>query len=138
MTADDFAALATWRYEPPYDFYDGDVEPVLNPERFFAARGDDGDMVGFLYFEPKGDVLEYGLGLRPDLTGCGLGLDFFRTGLEFGRQRYRPSFVRLYVAAFNERAIKVYERAGFRETGRHIRTFARWGEVEFVNMDEQR
>jgi [ribosomal protein S18]-alanine N-acetyltransferase len=138
MQPEDFAELATWRYEAPYDFYDGDVEPVLNPERVFAARSDDGDMIGFLYFEQKDDVLEYGLGLRPDLTGRGLGLDFFRAGLEFGRDRYRPALVRLYVAAFNARAIKVYERAGFRETGRHVRTFARFGDVEFVNMEEQR
>ena len=138
MTPEDFAELATWRYEPPYDFYDGDPEPVLNPERFFIARDDDDGLVGFYYFEPKGDVLEYGLGLRPDLAGKGFGLEFFRTGLEFGRERHGPALVRLYVAAFNERAIKVYERAGFRETGRHTRTFARWGDVEFVNMDEER
>ena len=138
MTTEDFAEFAQWHYEPPYDFYDSDQDPVQNPERFFAVRNDDGQLIGFLYFEPKGDVLEYGLGLRPDLTGKGLGLDFFRAGLEFGRERYRPSLIRLFVAAFNERAIKVYERAGFRETGRHIRTFARWGDVEFVNMDEQR
>ena len=25
-----FAEMATWRYEPPYDFYDGDVDPVLS------------------------------------------------------------------------------------------------------------
>ena len=134
----DFAELYVWRYEPPYDFYDGDVDPVKNPERFFVARDDRGELVGFYYFEPKRDVLEYGLGLRPDLTGRSLGLDFFRAGLEFGRDRYRPAQVRLYVAAFNERAIKVYERAGFRERGRHVRRFERWGEVEFVNMDEQR
>jgi hypothetical protein len=30
--------MASWRYPPPYDFYDGDVDPVLNPERFFEAR----------------------------------------------------------------------------------------------------
>jgi RimJ/RimL family protein N-acetyltransferase len=39
------------------------------------------------------------------------------------------------VAAFNERAIRVYARAGFRETGRKLRSFPRWGEVEFVDME---
>jgi RimJ/RimL family protein N-acetyltransferase len=135
---EDLSELAKWRYAVPYDFYNGDQEPVKNPERFFIARDGDGALVGFYYFEPKDDALEYGLGLRPDLTGGGLGLDFFRTGLEFGRERYLPARVRLFVAAFNERAIKVYERAGFRETGRHMRTFARRGDVEFVSMEERR
>ena len=72
--------LAEWRYEPPYDFYNGDEEPVLNPERFFEARDEEGDLVGFYYFEWKDDALEYGLGLRPDRTGRGQGLDFFRVG----------------------------------------------------------
>jgi ribosomal-protein-alanine N-acetyltransferase len=129
------AELAEWRYEPPYDFYDGDVDPPQNPERFFVARDDGGQIYGFYYFENKGTTLEYGLGLRPDLTGHGLGLDFCQRGLEFGRLRYRPEQVRLYVAAFNRRAIRVYEQAGFSESGRHMRTFERWGEVEFVEMD---
>jgi ribosomal-protein-alanine N-acetyltransferase len=138
MTAADFAELATWRYEPPYDFYDGDVEPVLNPERFFSARDGGGELIGFYYYEPTDDAVDYGLGLRPDLVGRGLGLDFFRSGLEFAREQYRPTVIRLHVAAFNERAITVYERAGFREVSRHVRTFERWGEVEFITMDEQR
>ena len=138
MTAADFAELATWRYEPPYDFYDADPDEPQNPERFFAARDDGGELIGFYYYEPVGAALDYGLGLRPDLTGRALGLDFFRSGLEFGREQYRPSLIRLHVAAFNERAIKVYERAGFREVGRHVRSFERWGDVEFITMDEQR
>ena len=136
-TVETFAELDAWRYEPPYDFYDGGAEPVLNPERYYSAVGEDGMLVGFYYFEEKGDALEIGLGLRPNLTGRGRGSEFFRVGLEFGRARYRPARVILNVAAFNERAIRVYERAGFRETGRHVRTFARWGEVEFVEMEER-
>jgi ribosomal-protein-alanine N-acetyltransferase len=128
-----FAELASWRYEPPYDFYDGDPEPVLNPERFFQALDSTGAVIGFLYFDDRAGTLEYGLGLRPDLTGKGLGLAFFREGLEFGRKRYRPSLVITNVAEFNERARKVYERAGFRETGRRVKRG-----VVFIDLEELR
>jgi ribosomal-protein-alanine N-acetyltransferase len=131
-----FAEVGSWRYEPPYDFYDGDADPVLNPERFYEALDQDGLLIGNYYFEKKGDALEIGLGMRPDLTGRGLGLEFLQAGLDFGRERFRPARIVLNVAAFNERAIKVYARAGFRETGRHVRSFGRWGAVEFVEMEE--
>ena len=133
---DTLRELETWRYPLPYDFYDGDVDPVLNPERFYGALDADGSLVGFYYFEEKGEALEIGLGLRPDLAGRGLGLEFFRAGVEYGRRRFRPERIILAVAAFNERAIAVYERGGFREIGRHVRHFERWGDVEFVDMEE--
>lgn len=131
------AELEGWAYEPPYDFYDGRGEPIQDPERFFAAFDEAGSLVGHYYFEPHGDVLVYGLGLRPNLTGSGRGLEFFRAGLEFGRERFRPERIVLAVAAFNERAIKVYERAGFEVTGRHVRTFSWCGDVEFIDMEER-
>jgi ribosomal-protein-alanine N-acetyltransferase len=133
-SADAQELLATWRYPPPYDFYDGDAEPVLNPERFFAARDESEGLIGFYYFEPKPPDLDYGLGLRPDLTGRGLGLEFFQTGLAFARERYQPRRVFLHVAAFNERARRVYERAGFRVVSSHTRTFERFGDVLFHTM----
>jgi aminoglycoside 6'-N-acetyltransferase/ribosomal-protein-alanine N-acetyltransferase len=131
--------IAGWEYEPPYDFYDGRHETVKNPERYFSAHDADGLLVGFYYFDLRGDILEYGLGLRPDLTGLGQGLEFFRAGLEFGRERFRPRQVVLAVAAFNERAIRVYERAGFVATGRHVRSFPELGlgDYEFVDMEER-
>jgi RimJ/RimL family protein N-acetyltransferase len=137
LRAAEAAVLDAWRYEPPYDFYDGEDEPVQNPERFFVVRDDTGELVGFYYFDERKDAVEIGLGLRPDLTGRGLGLQFFRDGVAFARRTFRQERVVLNVAAFNERAIKVYERAGFHETGRHMRRFERWGEVEFVEMEER-
>src|SRR5262245_46925425 len=134
--------LATWRYPPPYDFYDGDVDPVLNPERHFGAFDEQGELVGFYYFEPKPPDLDFGLGLRPDLTGRGrgrgLGLEFFLAGLEFARERYEPRRVYLHVAEFNERARKVYERADFEVVSRHVRSFQRFGAVPFLTMAERR
>jgi RimJ/RimL family protein N-acetyltransferase len=134
-TAADIATFDAYRYEPPYDFYNGEDDPVQNPERFFAARDDEGGLVGFYYFDLKADAVEYGLGLRPDLTGRGLGLAFFRRGLDFARERFDATRIVLNVAAFNQRAIRVYERAGFRRTGEHIRTFERWGAVPFIEME---
>ena len=126
--------MSSWRYPPPYDFYNGDADPVLNPERYFEALDEAGELIGFYYFEPNPPDLDYGLGLRPDLAGHGLGLQFFRTGLAFARDRYEPRRVFLHVAAFNERARRVYERAGFQVVSSHVRTFERFGDVEFLTM----
>ena len=131
-----YLRLREWRYPPPYDFYDGDVDPPLNPERFFVALDPEGELVGFYYFEEKPPDLDYGLGLRPDLVGQGLGLEFFNAGLAFAHERYEPRRVYLHVAEFNERARIVYQRAGFEVVSRHVRSFERFGEVPFLTMAE--
>ncbi len=132
MNDEEACAIVSWRYEPPYDFYDmakdpAGLEELLGPpERrigYYAVRSND-ELVGFFCFGPGGQLpsfdypddgsLDVGLGLRPDLTGRGLGLEFLLAGLEFGRRHFAPAGFRLAVATFNERAIQVYERAGFR------------------------
>jgi ribosomal-protein-alanine N-acetyltransferase len=132
-----YLRLREWRYPPPYDFYDGDVDPPLNPERYFVALDRESELVGFYYFEDKPPDLDYGLGLRPDLVGQGLGLDFFNVGLAFARERYEPRRVYLHVAEFNERARRVYQRAGFEVVSRHVRSFERFGDVPFLTMAER-
>ena len=114
-----------WRYEPPYDFYDSDGWPVKNPEFFFAARDDDGALIGFYFLEPRDGALFYGFGMRPDLTGRGLGEQFVLAGLELARVLYGAHRVVLDVAAFNERAIRLYRRLGFAETSRHVEDIRR-------------
>jgi RimJ/RimL family protein N-acetyltransferase len=129
--------VATWRYEPPYDFYNDDGRPVRNPERFFAVRDDGGRLVGSLLFEERPAGVFYGLGMRPDLTGRGLGLEFVRLGLAFAHERFPGRRVVLDVADFNHRARKVYERAGFRVIGSHIKHFEDWGDITLVDMEER-
>jgi ribosomal-protein-alanine N-acetyltransferase len=116
-------AIAEWRHPEPYSFYDwsADVDdlrelldPSLRGEAYWAVKDDAGELVGNFSFKPRDErTLEIGLGLRPDLTGRGLGGSFLAAGLEFARARFAPQQFVLAVATFNERAIKVYERAGF-------------------------
>ena len=126
MSDQEAREISGWRYDPPYDFYDTTSDPddlaeLLHPERrregsYYTAFDERGSLVGFFQFERKGQIVEIGLGLRPDLTGRKLGLGFMLAGLEFARRRFSPTGFRLMVATFNERAILVYERAGFRRT----------------------
>ena len=75
-----------------------------------TRRSPAGRRLGLYEVEPALDV---GLGMRPDLTGRGLGEEFVHAGLRFARETYSPPAFRLTVATFNQRAIRVYERAGF-------------------------
>jgi ribosomal-protein-alanine N-acetyltransferase len=133
-------AIAAWHYDGPYSFYDlhGDgLQEFMDESRWgnvlFTVRDEGDDVVGFLEFILAGDELEIGLGLRPDLTGRRLGGKFMAVSLDFARRRYRPARFRLAVAAFNERAVRVYERAGFVQTGTHVRHLD-GRDVAFIDM----
>lgn len=141
MTQADAETVAGWHYEPPYDFYDFEADPedhveILDPARragdyHSVDRG--GELAGFFSFRPHGDELELGLGLRPDLAGQGLGLELVEAGVEYAREKFGPRVFWLDVATWNERAKKVYERAGF-EPG-HVWTHrSGQGPVDFLRM----
>ena len=144
MSQDDAEAIAGWAYEPPYDFYDwhadaGDLEELLDPalrgDRYFSAFDSTGGLIGFYSFRPEGGVV-VGLGLRPDLTGRGLGLSFLEDGLAHARERHRPAAFRLSVVGFNTRAITVYERAGFKRARSFLHATS-GGTFPFVDMERR-
>ena len=140
MTVEQAAEVAGWRYPPPYDFYNADADPgdlelllAAGPE-YFAALDPAVGLIGFAELVEKSPgVVEVGLGLRPDLTGVGWGLGFLLAVLEFAGRRFAPREFCLAVAAFNVRAIRVYERAGFREIERFLHE-TNGGTHAFVRM----
>jgi [ribosomal protein S18]-alanine N-acetyltransferase len=143
MSQQEAEEIAEWRYDPPYDFYDADadhrdlaelLDPEVRGDRYFSARDASGDLVGYFGLGFGDGVAGIGVGLRPDLTGRGLGLSFLEQGLAFATERYSPTRFRLSVAVFNKRAITVYERAGFVRT----RTYdheTNGGVFRFVEME---
>jgi ribosomal-protein-alanine N-acetyltransferase len=121
----DALAARAWRYPGDYAMYDLTLTPLLLaallrwPLRaltgvsYYAVASGDDRLVGIFSLTRRGNDVEIGVGLRPDLAGRGLGLPLLRAGLALAHRRYHPQTFSLHVATFNRRAITVYERAGF-------------------------
>jgi RimJ/RimL family protein N-acetyltransferase len=112
------------------------VDRPARPDVWFAVDdAQTGDLVGFAELTRIGDLVEIGLGMRPDTTGLGLGAPFTEAVMAFARERWRPSGFALDVLPWNERAMRAYERAGFVRGERYVRRFEDGTEREFVRMD---
>ena len=141
LSQEEAEAIAGWHYPEPYSFYDWSaddlrevLEAPLRGAAYWAVRDDAGELVGYFELKPRDELtVEIGLGLRPDLTGRGLGGSFLAAGMEFARLEAAPERFVLCVATFNERAIKVYERAGFERVRVYMHS-TNGGEWEFLEM----
>jgi [ribosomal protein S18]-alanine N-acetyltransferase len=130
FSADEARAVSGWTYPPPYDVYDSDpaavrlfLERTPDGEGYYPAVDDGGSVVAFAVLgaearvsgqEPAPGVVDLGLGVRPDLTGSGVGGALVRQAIDLARELFRPAAVRSAVAVFNERSIALCRRAGFR------------------------
>lgn len=71
-------------------------------------------LVGFFSMSKIVDrTFDVGLGMRPDLTGKGKGIEFLRKGIMFIQSEFKPEKITLSVATFNQRAMKAYRKVGF-------------------------
>lgn len=151
MTKDRALQISKWQYEYPYSLYDMDssedsILELMNGEYYYALDEHD-DLIGFICVGGSARVpggyaagiytdlrkLDIGLGLKPDLTGNGRGQEFLSEVLSFLNNQFSGREYQLVVAAFNERAIRVYERIGFvKET--HFLSKYEEKELEFISM----
>lgn len=132
-------AILQWRYDPPYHVYDLCLDEAEQIAEYFldpqiACHGmvdQGGDLVAYCTFGPDGqvpggdysaDALDIGLGVRPDLTGQGRGHLYVSAVVDFGRCTFGPAALRVTIAEFNKRALRVWQKVGFRAVQRFTRT----------------
>jgi RimJ/RimL family protein N-acetyltransferase len=130
MDKDNAHIVLGWKYPPPYDFYNPnpenlgvDITYLTEPKYpYFTITDHKGKLLAFCTYGldaqvPGGnysrEALDIGLGLHPDLTGRGYGIRFVNEVLEYGLQKYQPETCRVTIAKFNQRAQRVWEKAGF-------------------------
>lgn len=121
--------ILQWQYVAPYDFYNNELsgenvqEMLDNP--YFAIFNNHSELIGYYCTGkaaqvPKGQgfgayeehCIDIGIGLKPNLTGQGLGTAFFSFIVQTVQEEYQLP-LRLTVALFNKRAIHLYEKFGF-------------------------
>jgi ribosomal-protein-alanine N-acetyltransferase len=137
MDADSAAAVLRWQYDAPYDFYnfaaagmEREIHSMLAPENhFFSLQAESGEVIAYCCFGREGQVpggdyaesaLDIGLMLRPDLTGRGLGRPIARQVVTFGSSRWPAKKCRVTIAAFNDRALRVWQALGFVSVARFV------------------
>ncbi|MCM1989017.1 GNAT family N-acetyltransferase [Oceanirhabdus seepicola] len=151
MNYDEAKEISKWIYEESYSIYSMDdsedcINELLNGHYFSVSDRED-NLVGYYCFGaaaqvPVGnqfgvydskDFTDIGLGIKPNLCGQGLGLKFLNRGVDFARNKLSAKEFRLTVAAFNQRAIKVYQRIGFKKVNSFER-ISESGRIEFWVM----
>ena len=127
MTADSAAQIAGWRYQPPLDIYNPSEDTAVSMlDGNHLAILDDGELVGFVGLgaasrvpggpEPRENVTDVGVGIRPDALSERLGTRAGELVLET-LQMAGHTALRASVLASNERSIRLAMRLGFHETG---------------------
>jgi len=130
-----------WHYEKPYDFYDAQsdmedyrelIDETARGNAYFEALHNKELAAFFTLVKHENDV-EIGLGLRPDLCGKQMGGNFLKQVEVYAIKTLHPARLRLSVAAFNERAIKLYKRCGYEIISAYM-CHTNGGEYEFYEM----
>jgi len=127
LTIEDGMDIAMWRYPGPWAVYDALESP--RPDEGYWAVCDDGDrLVGFcclgdaarpVGLEADPGALDVAIGVRPELTGLGLGSEVGRTAVGYARQVSDGRRLRCAVRDWNQAGLEAAHHAGFAEVGEH-------------------
>ncbi|ATD54335.1 GNAT family N-acetyltransferase [Clostridium chauvoei] len=138
--------ICNWKYEEEYHVYNypewnkvcqENWAITLKEKRekeFIALIDESNNLCAYIRFQDKNDYILIGLGLKPSLCGAGLGKKLMNIVKSQSNKLYPNKKIILEVRSFNKRAIKCYERAGFKiKTIYNKNTIT--GYDEFVKME---
>ena len=121
LTKETVAVISKWEYEAPYEAYSfkGHHDEYLLDESIWGVEqfclACDGIILGQVACQYEGDDLWVGWSMAPELTGQGNGATFVSHCVqEIRRVKGHTGRILLRVSTRNKRAIKAYQKAGFR------------------------
>lgn len=144
MTEAEKKVISAWQYEGAYALYNMPSYEeqkkkqiaLCRPgrEKNFFSYCDEGTLVGFTNILEEETEVFMGIGINPALCGRGYGTKVLLAAVDTAGSLYPGKPLYLEVRTWNTRAIRCYEKAGFRVEGAAIAQATLSGEGEFYRM----
>lgn len=132
MNEENARIILSWRYDESLDFYNPNpfqiketVQDFLNPgNAYYSIFNNRNELVAYCCFgadaRVKGgnydiEALDIGFGMRPNLTRRGITFRIINAVYDFAKSHFSTTLFRVTVAEFNLQAIRLYEKAGFKQ-----------------------
>lgn len=141
-TEEEKYVICDWKYEgeyaiynnPPYEEQVSKKRGFANPVNRLYSYYDGETLVGYVNLVEEEKEIFFGIGVNPALCGRGYGQKITEMALELSNRLYPGKTIYLEVRAWNIRAVKCYEKAGFRIEGEPITQTTAIGEGVFYRM----
>lgn len=134
--------ISAWKYDGDYAIYNNEPYEEQKKKHFGFANSRnhhysfyDGErLVGFINLYKKGTEVFFGIGANPEYCNRGYGQQMTRTACEISYKLFPGKPLHLEVRTWNTRAVRCYEKAGFRIVGEPIKRTTPIGEGVFHHM----
>lgn len=146
LTEEQAKEICDWEYEGDYAVYNypswnivkkcswGISDETKRVKEFMSLKGENDTLFGYIRMMENDEYVIIGIGLKPICCGKGLG----STAMELLKKecfnRYKDKKIILQVRSFNTRAIKCYEKSGFKRIDILIGNTPT-GKDEFIKME---
>jgi len=132
MNEENARMILNWRYDESLDFYNPNlseieetVQDFLNSENaYYSIFNNRNELIAYCCFgadtKVKGgnydtEALDIGFGIRPNLSRRGITFRIINAVYDFAKSHFLTTLFRVTVAEFNQQAIRLYEKAGFKQ-----------------------
>ncbi|MFL0248683.1 GNAT family N-acetyltransferase [Candidatus Clostridium stratigraminis] len=116
--------ISNWEYTGEYSIYNlpswdkmvqenYSLTNTVKRQRYIGYTNKDRELVGFVNLLDKGDTVFFGIGIKPDFCGKGIGKIITKMALMESQKRFPNKPVILEVRTWNKRAVNCYKSQGF-------------------------
>lgn len=145
-TEEEKRLICDWSYEGafavynllPYEEQIRMRQGFANPKNSFYSFVDGSKLIGYINLVEEETAVFFGIGVNPLFCNQGYGQRICVLARELSHQLFPGKPVCLEVRTWNTRAVRCYEKAGFRIIGEPILRTTPIGHGAFFHMEEEK